>query len=130
MASNNLQESLKTLSPMLNDVVRKAIGKDLAWQRGYRYPGGFSLQDVAKVFKVTVSPSNRGLFQFKGWDVSPADDLIVGVHFSRVTMSLRVSHFNFQKVLRNTVNLIKCLLLNLGTCFKALVNFLTIGLRH
>lgn len=65
MADNYLQEPLKTLPSVFNDIIRESVGKDLPGERRDGDAGGFSFEDVAKVFKVAVSPADAGEFELR-----------------------------------------------------------------
>ena len=61
MTDDNLQEPLKSLPTMLNDIVAEAIRKDLARQLRNSDPGALSFEDVAEVFKVRVPSSHAAV---------------------------------------------------------------------
>lgn len=90
MSDDDLEKTLQTFAAVLNDVVTKAICEDFARKGRDGDPGGFALEDVPKVLKVRVAPTNGGVLQFEGGYVGPTDDLIVCVHASGSSMSLRV----------------------------------------
>jgi len=46
------EEALETFSSGLDDLVRKAIRKDLAWERRDVHTCGLMLEDIAKRLKV------------------------------------------------------------------------------
>lgn len=80
MPHDNLEELLQAGSSVLDDIVAKAVGEDLARQRRDGHAGALALEDVAEVFKVGVPPAHAALAQLEGGDVGAAEDLVVGVH--------------------------------------------------
>lgn len=92
VAHHDLHESLQPFPPVLNHVVAESIRKHFPRQRRNGHTGALALQNVSKVFKVGVPPAHDGVLQFKGGDVRSTDDLVRGVHVSRRSMGLRVSH--------------------------------------
>lgn len=76
MTGNNLQEPLQTLSPMLDHIITEAVGEHLPREWRYCNPCALAFQDVSEIFKVGVSSTHDGMFQFESGDVRSADNLI------------------------------------------------------
>lgn len=92
MPRHNLQEPLKPLASVLNDVVAESVGEHLARQRRDGNARALALQDIAEVLKVRVSASHDRVLQLEGGNIGAAHDLVRGVHVSRRTVRLRVAH--------------------------------------
>lgn len=88
----DLQEALKPLSPMLNDVVAESVGEDFTRQRRNGHTCALPLENIAEVLEIRVSPAHNRVLQFEGGDVGAADNLVGGVHVSRSSMGLRIAH--------------------------------------
>jgi len=69
MSYHNLQKPLQSLPALLDNGVVEFVEVDLARQRWYRDSSTFALQDVAKVFKVTVAAADGTVAQFEARDV-------------------------------------------------------------
>lgn len=91
MARNNLQESLQTLSPVLNHVIAEAVGEHFPRKRRYCDSCALTLQDIPEVLEVGVPPAHNGVFQLEGRNVRSADDLIGGVHVTGGSMGLGIA---------------------------------------
>ena len=91
MPSNDLKKPLQPLPPMLNNIIRKPIGKHLPWQRRDRDSCAFPLENVAEVLEVRVPTAHDGVFQFERGDVGAADYFIRRVHVSRCAVGLGVA---------------------------------------
>ena len=92
MADNNLQKPLETLSSMLNHIVAEPICEHFSRQWRDGDPCALSFKYVAEVFKIGVAAPDGAVFELKGGDIGPADDLIVGVHTAGCAVGLRVLH--------------------------------------
>lgn len=92
VANHDLEELFETSPPALDDVVRESVGEDLAGKRGDGDAGALTLEDVAEVLEVAVSPADARGAQFEGWDVGSAHDLVVGVHVTAGAVGSRVAH--------------------------------------
>lgn len=92
MTRNNLQEPLKPLASVLNDVVAEPVGKNLARQWGDSHARALPLQDIAEILEIGVAAAHDGVLQFEGGDVGSADDLVGGVHIAGCSVGLRVAH--------------------------------------
>lgn len=91
MPSHNLQESLKSLTPVLNDVVTESVRENLARQRGNSHPRALALEDITEILKVGVAAAHYRVLQLERRDVGPADDLVRGVHVPRCAMGLGIA---------------------------------------
>jgi len=60
MSDDDLKEPLQSLAPVLDHVVREAIGEHFARQRRDSDTRGFALKDLAKVFEIAVSSTDAG----------------------------------------------------------------------
>lgn len=80
MTDNDLQEPLQALPPMLDHIITKTVCEDLPRQRRDGNARRLPLQDVAEVFEIGVPPTHAAVSQLEGWDVGPAENLVVGVH--------------------------------------------------
>lgn len=91
MTGNNLQKPLQALSPMLDHIVTEAVGEHLPRKWWYCDSRALAFQDVSKIFKVGVSSTHDGMFQFESGNVCSADNLIGGVHVTGGSMGLRIA---------------------------------------
>ena len=127
---------------MFDYVIAESIRKYFAREWGYCNPCAFSLQYVAKIFEVRVSPPNGTVLQLESRYIRAADDFVVGVHVARCAMSLGILHlgkaaksvqarmifacniensneisdFNLQKIFRWPINLLEALLTSIWHC--------------
>ena len=69
MARDDGEEALEALAAALDDLVREAVGEDLAWQGRDVDTGGLAFEDVAEGFEVRVPSTNDGVAKLKGRDV-------------------------------------------------------------
>lgn len=91
MSYHNLQKPLQTLPALLYDGVIELVEVDLARQWWYRDSSTFALQDIAKVFKITVPAADRAVAQLEARDVCRHGDEIRRVSRIRCqAMCLRV----------------------------------------
>lgn len=90
MPHDDLQEPLQPFPPMLDHIITEPVREDLAGERGDGNTSRFALEDVAKVFKVRVAPTDGAVLELEGGDVGPADDLVVGVHMAVSAVGLGV----------------------------------------
>jgi len=86
MSNYNLQEALKTLSPVFYDIVAKSVCEHLAWQWGDGHPCALPLQDVTEVFEIRVTTADAAMAQFEGGDVGATYNLVVCVHTTAYTV--------------------------------------------
>ena len=86
MSDYDLQKPLKTLSPMLNNIITKAIRKNLSRQRWNGHTSALSLQNIAEVLEVRVASADNAMVQLEGRDVGSTHDLVVGVHVAAHAM--------------------------------------------
>jgi hypothetical protein len=91
MSSDNLEEPLQTLTPVLDDIVAEPVGENLSRERGYRDARAFALQDIAEVLEIRVAAAHDGVFKFEGGDVGSAHNLVRRVHVARGAVGLRVT---------------------------------------
>lgn len=80
VTNDYLQETLQSLTTVLDHIITEAISEDLARQRGDGDAGRLALEDVAEVLEVGVAPTDGAVSELEGGDVGAADDLVVGVH--------------------------------------------------
>lgn len=92
MTRNNLQEPLKSLTSVLNDIVTESVGKNLARQRGDSHACALALQNITEVLEIGVAAAHDGVLQLEGGYVGSADNLVGGVHVAGCAMGLRVAH--------------------------------------
>jgi len=107
---HNLQEPLKTLTPVLNDVVTEPVREHLTRQRGNSNSRALALEDIAEILKVGVAATHDRVLQLEGRDVGSADDFVRGVHVPGCAMGLGVADLDLKEVLRWPVDLLKGLL--------------------
>jgi len=110
MPRNDTQEPLQPFPPPFDNFVREPVRKYFARERRDVDSCGFALEYVAEGFEVRVSPSDEGVTEFKGGNVSLTDYLIIGVHLPPETMSLRIPDFNLQETLWDTIHFLDGLL--------------------
>lgn len=65
---------------MLDNVIAKAVRKDLARQRRDGDARALALQDVAEILEVRVAAPHAAVLDLEGGDVRSAHDLVVCVH--------------------------------------------------
>lgn len=80
MSNDNLQEPLQPLPPVLNHIVREAVGQDLARQRGYRDARRLALENVSEGFEFVVAATYRRRLELEGGDVGAHYDFVCRVH--------------------------------------------------
>lgn len=110
MASDDLQEPLQPLPPMLNHIIAEPVREHLPRQWRDRHPRALPLENIAEVLEIGVSAAHDRMLELEGWDVGSAHDLVGGVHVSRGAVCLGVSDLNLKKVLRRPVDLLEGLL--------------------
>lgn len=91
MSRHNLQEPLKPLTSVLNDVVTEPVRKHLAGQRGNSHPRALALEDIAEILKVGVAAAHDRVLQLERGNVGPADDLVGSVHVPGCAMGLGIA---------------------------------------
>jgi hypothetical protein len=74
MSDNYLQKSLKSLPPVLDDIIGEPVREHLSRQRRDCDAGGLALEDIAEVFEVAVSPADAGELELCGKDISTQHD--------------------------------------------------------
>jgi hypothetical protein len=52
MSRDDTEEALQALASGFDNLIRKPIRKDFAWERGDVHSSGFVLEDVAKCLKI------------------------------------------------------------------------------
>lgn len=102
MSGDDGQETFKTLTAGLNNLIRESVREDLAWQGRDVDPGRFTLEDVTESLEVAVASPHHGVPQLEcrdvrlrvdcqhgikrlnlsGSDRYLRDYLVVGVHLS------------------------------------------------
>lgn len=107
MTRHNLQEPLKALPTVLNDVVAESVREHLPRQWRDRDARALSLQYIAEILEVGVPAAHNRVFQLEGRDIGSANDLVGSVHVSRCTVRLRIADFDFEEVLRGPVDLLE-----------------------
>jgi hypothetical protein len=73
MPRNDTQEPLQPFPPPFNNFVREPVREYFARERRDVDSCGFALEYVAEGFEVRVSPSDEGVTEFKGGNVSLED---------------------------------------------------------
>ena len=91
MTRHNPQKLLQPLPPMLNHIVAKPIGEDLAGQGWDVDTRRLPLEHIPEVLEVAVAAAHRGLLQLEGGDVGNDVDLVVGVHVAACAVGSRVA---------------------------------------
>lgn len=92
MTRDNLQEPLKSLASVLNDIVTEPVGENLARQWGDSHARALALQNIAEILEIGVAAAHDRVLQLEGGDVGSADDLVGGVHVAGCAVRLRVAH--------------------------------------
>jgi len=52
VARDDTEKALEALASGFDDLIRKPVREDFAWERGDVHPGGFVLKYVAERFKI------------------------------------------------------------------------------
>lgn len=92
MSRDNLQEPLKSLASVLNDVVAESVGENLARQWRDSHARALALQDIAEILEIGVAAAHDRVLQLEGGDVGSADDLVGGVHVAGCAVGLGIAH--------------------------------------
>lgn len=92
MTRHNLQEPLKPLASVLNDVVAESVGEYFTRQWGDSHACALALQDIAEILEIGVPAAHDRVLQLEGGDVGSADDLVGGVHVAGSAVGLRVAY--------------------------------------
>jgi hypothetical protein len=69
VSRNNTEEALETFPSGLDDLVRKAVREDLAWERRDVHAGGLVLEDIAERLKVRVAPAHERVAELECRDI-------------------------------------------------------------
>jgi len=69
MSSNDAQEALEALPSGLDDLVRKSVRKDLAWEWGDVHASRLVLEDVTERLKVRVASAHKRVAELECRDV-------------------------------------------------------------
>lgn len=91
MSDNYLQETLQSLTSVLDHIVTEPVCEYLSWEWWDGDTCTFPLKNIPEMFEVRVATADDRVFQLEGRDVGPADDLVGGVHVAGSTMSLGVA---------------------------------------
>lgn len=80
MSNDYLQKPLEPFSPVLNNVIGKAIREDFTRKRWDGDARRLSLEDIAERFEFAVSAADRRRLELEGGDVGAHDDFVRCVH--------------------------------------------------
>ena len=69
MSGNNRQEPLQPFPTCFNDLVREAVGEDLARERRDIDASGFALKDVSERLEIRVASSDKRVAELEGRNV-------------------------------------------------------------
>jgi len=95
VSSDDAQEAFEALPSGLDDLVRKPIRKDLAWERGDVHASRLVLEDITERLKVRITPAHKRVAELECRDVRLAHDLVVCIHLTAESMGLGVPHLYF-----------------------------------
>jgi len=103
MTDDNLEETLQSLAPLLNNGVVEFVKVNLSRKRGDGDAGAFTFEDVAEVFKVGVTTADTALAELKTGNVCRESDLISCIaRRGCEAVCLRVAHLVGSSLLAGT----------------------------
>lgn len=109
MSNDYLQKPLEPFSPVLNNVIGKAIREDFTRKRWDGDARRLSLEDIAERFEFAVSAADRRRLELEGGDVGAHDDFVRCVHATADAVCHGVPNLDLQEVLGRAVQLLEAL---------------------
>jgi hypothetical protein len=92
VSNHNLQKSLKPLSSVFNHIIAESVCEYLSRQGRNGDSRRFTLQDIAKVFKVGITSAYVAMSQFESGDICSAYNLVICVHVAAHSVGFRISY--------------------------------------
>jgi len=69
VARNDAEEALEALASGFDDLIRKSVGKDFAWEWRDVHSGGFVLEYIAERLKIRIAPTHERVAQLECRDI-------------------------------------------------------------